>query len=55
MASDYVDEIVAAADVKARAEQLLDQMSSNLADLRILILGREGDVGRGPHPPIPPR
>lgn len=53
--SDTVTETVVAADVKARAETILDQMTTNLTDLRILILGREGDVGRGPHPPVPPR
>lgn len=44
---DMVRETIVAADVKARAEVLLDQMSTNLDELKGLILGREGDERRG--------
>jgi hypothetical protein len=36
---DSTVETIAAAEVKARAEVLLDQMTSNLTELRELILG----------------
>ena len=43
-----VQATVTAAAVKKEAEMILDQMSDNLTELRLLILGREEDDEQHP-------